>query len=286
MTRAPIIRMTSLKRAMELKKFIDKPESFRLLAAAFNNTSRFGRLTSIKATVNSRQVWLRFKSDTGDAMGMNMVSKGVERALQLLFDYFPDMKVEALSGNLCTDKKASAMNWIEGRGKSVIAECVVTGDVVKSILKTNVKSMVQLNQSKNLIGSALAGTLGGYNAHAANIVAAIFLATGQDPAQVVESASCMTIMEPENDGKDLYVSVNMPSLEVGTVGGGTNLQSQSACLKMLNVKGASDRNPGENAETLAKIIASTVLAGELSLMAALCSGDLVSSHMKLNRVHK
>jgi hydroxymethylglutaryl-CoA reductase (NADPH) len=104
------------------------------------------------------------------------------------------MRVVTVSGNYCTDKKAAAINWIDGRGKGVVAEATIPGKIVNSVLKCEVEDLVQMNISKNLIGSAMAGAMGGFNAHAANIVAAIFLATGQDPAQVVESANCITIM--------------------------------------------------------------------------------------------
>jgi len=117
-------------------------------------------------------------------------------------------------GNYCSDKKPAAVNWIEGRGKSVVCEAIIKEDVVKKVLKTNVASLVELNMLKNLAGSAVAGTLGGFNAHASNIVSAIFIATGQDPAQNVESSHCITMMEAVNDGRDLHVSVTMPSIEV------------------------------------------------------------------------
>lgn len=106
------------------------------------------------------------------------------------------------------------MNWIEGRGKSVVCEAVITEEVVKKVLKTTVPALVELNMLKNLAGSAIAGSLGGFNAHAANVVSAIFIATGQDPAQNIESSHCMTMMESVNDGKDLHVSVTMPAIEV------------------------------------------------------------------------
>lgn len=106
------------------------------------------------------------------------------------------------------------MNWIEGRGKSVVCEAVITEEVVKKVLKTTVPALVELNKLKNLVGSALAGALGGFNAHASNIVTAIFIATGQDPAQNVESSHCLTMLEPTNDGRDLHISVTMPSIEV------------------------------------------------------------------------
>jgi hydroxymethylglutaryl-CoA reductase (NADPH) len=119
-----------------------------------------------------------------------------------------------VAGNFCSDKKASAVNWIEGRGKSVVCEAVIKEEVVKKVLKTNVEALVELNMLKNLTGSAIAGALGGFNAHASNIVSAIYIATGQDPAQNVESSHCITMMEPVNDGKDLHISVTMPSIEV------------------------------------------------------------------------
>ncbi|CAG7825634.1 unnamed protein product, partial [Allacma fusca] len=122
------------------------------------------------------------------------------------------------------------------------------------------------------------------NAHASNMVTAIFIATGQDPAQNVTSSNCITLMEPCGvNGEDLHISCTMPCIEVGTVGGGTNLPDQQACLKILGLNGPNATNPGENARTLAAIICSTVLAGELSIMAAQSAGHLVQSHMRLNR---
>lgn len=217
-------------------------------------------------------------------MGMNMLSKGTEEALRHIHMMFPDMEILSLSGNFCTDKKPSAINWLEGRGKSVVCEAIVPAHIVTSILKTSVQTLVDVNISKNLIGSAVAGSLGGFNAHAANVVTAIFIATGQDPAQNVGSSNCITLMEPwGSNGEDLYISCTMPSIEIGTIGGGTILRPQSACLEMLGVKGANLENPGGNAKQLARIVCGAVLAGELSLMAALTTGQLVKSHLRYNR---
>merc|ERR1711862_396656 len=172
----------------------------------------------------------------GDAMGMNMVSKGSLAVVELLREQFPSLTLVALSGNMCTDKKAAATNWIEGRGKSIVVEAFIPKETVRSILKTDVSSMVSTNIQKNLVGSAMAASIGGFNAHASNIVTAVFLATGQDPAQNVESSNCITLMEETTDG-DLWISCTMPSIEVGTVGGGTSLPAQASCLKVVGVKG-------------------------------------------------
>jgi hydroxymethylglutaryl-CoA reductase (NADPH) len=112
-----------------------------------------------------------------------------------IMNKFPAMRLVSLSGNMCVDKKPSAINWIQGRGKSVVAETVLKGDIVRDVLKTSVDAMAELNVTKNLVGSAMAGSIGGFNAHASNIVTACFLATGQDPAQNVESSNCIVLMD-------------------------------------------------------------------------------------------
>lgn len=283
MTRAPVVRFATAQRATELMFYLEEPANFDTLAVVFNRSSRFARLQKIKCALAGRNLYIRFTCRTGDAMGMNMVSKGVQNVLDFLQTDFPDMEVIGISGNFCSDKKPAAVNWIEGRGKSVVCEAIIKGELVEKVLKTNVSALVELNMVKNLAGSAVAGALGGFNAHASNIVSAVFIATGQDPAQNIESSHCITMMEAVNDGRDLHVSVTMPSIEVGTVGGGTQLASQSACLDLLGVKGANMESPGSNARLLATVVAGSVLAGELSLMGALASGQLVKSHMKYNR---
>ena len=197
MTRGPCVSFPTLARAAAAKVWIDSAEGQSIIFSAFNSTSRFARLQNLKTALAGTYLYIRFKTTTGDAMGMNMISKGCEKALDVMSKEcgFDDMSIISLSGNFCTDKKAAAINWTDGRGKSVVAEAIIPGDVVKSVLKSDVAALVELNISKNLIGSAMAGALGGFNAHASNIVAAIFLATGQDPAQVVESSSCITTMK-------------------------------------------------------------------------------------------
>jgi hydroxymethylglutaryl-CoA reductase (NADPH) len=196
MTRGPCVSFETLERAGGAKLWLDSEKGQSTMKKAFNSTSRFARLESMKTAIAGTNLYIRFKTTTGDAMGMNMISKGVEHALSVMMsEGFEDMNIVSVSGNYCTDKKPAAINWIDGRGKSVVAEAIIPAEVVKTVLKTDVDSMVELNINKNLIGSAMAGSVGGFNAHAANIVAAVFLATGQDPAQVVESANCITIMK-------------------------------------------------------------------------------------------
>lgn len=285
MTRGPVLRCLSAGKASEIKLWIENQDNYKLIEETFNSTSRFGRLQSIQCAVAGRLIFMRFRATTGDAMGMNMISKGVEKSLKYLKEeHFPEMEVLSLSGNYCVDKKPSALNWIEGRGKSVVCEAIVPGKLVQEVLKTEVHALVELNISKNLIGSTMAGSIGGFNAHAANLVTALYIATGQDPAQNVGSSNCITLMEASGpSGEDLYISCTMPSIEIGTVGGGTVLPAQSACLKMLAVYGPNPDTPGENANQLARIVCATVMAGELSLLSALAAGHLVKSHLTHNR---
>uniref|UniRef100_A0A8C4HXZ1 3-hydroxy-3-methylglutaryl-coenzyme A reductase n=1 Tax=Dicentrarchus labrax TaxID=13489 RepID=A0A8C4HXZ1_DICLA len=284
MTRGPVVRLPSACRAAEVKVWLETVDGFNAIKEVFDRTSRFARLEKLFVGLAGRNLYIRFQSQTGDAMGMNMLSKGTEQALHRLQQQYSDVQVLAVSGNYCTDKKSSAVNWIMGRGKAAVCEATIPASVVRELLKSNTAALVELNINKNLVGSAMAGSIGGFNAHAANIVAAIYIACGQDPAQTVGSSNCITQMEPAGpEGEDLYISCTMPSLELGTVGGGTNLPPQQACLQMLGVQGTSSNQPGENARQLARVVCGTVLAGELSLMAALAAGHLVKSHMTHNR---
>merc|ERR1719210_1977300 len=284
MTRGPVVRFTCISRATEAMNWMEERNNFEAIKTHFDSTSRFARLQRLHVRIAGRMLYIRFVAKSGDAMGMNMLSKATEFAINRMLDVFPDMEVVSLSGNFCTDKKPAAINWVEGRGKSVVAEAIVPAHIIKSVLKTSTSALVDLNNSKNLVGSAMAGAIGDFNAHAANIITAIYIATGQDAAQTVGSSNCITLIEPWGDrGEDLYITCSLPSIEVGTVGGGTILPAQSSCLEMLGVKGPHPVNPGQNAAQLARVVCSTVLAGELSLMSALAAGHLVRSHLKHNR---
>ena len=191
MTRGPVVRFPNIARASEAMMWMQKPANFEKMKMSFDETSRFARLTKIHVRIAGRYLFVRFVAKTGDAMGMNMLSKGTEKSLHMVQELFTDMEILSISGNFCADKKPAAVNWIEGRGKSVVCEAVIPADIVTTVLKTSTSAIVDVNISKNMIGSAIAGSIGGCNAHAANIVTAIYIATGQ--VRVVVSIFCRRI---------------------------------------------------------------------------------------------
>ncbi|MFC4544029.1 hydroxymethylglutaryl-CoA reductase (NADPH) [Halosolutus amylolyticus] len=281
MTRAPVFRVDGVAEAAETVEWVD--DNTGALREAAESTTNHGELLGVEPYVVGDSVYLRFAYDTKDAMGMNMATIATEAACEVVERETPASLV-AVSGNLCSDKKPAAINAVEGRGRSVTADVVIPGEVVADRLHTTPEAIVEANTRKNLIGSAKAGSLG-FNAHAANVVGAAFLATGQDEAQVVEGANAITTMdtrEGEDGTDDLYASVSLASLEVGTVGGGTKLPTQSEALEVLGLRGGGDP-AGSNADALAEIIAVGALAGELSLLAALASNHLASAHEDLGR---
>jgi hydroxymethylglutaryl-CoA reductase (NADPH) len=276
MARAPLFRLPSLVDAVEFVEWVT--QHFDELKKAAESTTRHGRLKDVQPFIVGNYVWLRLVFSTGDAMGMNMATIASDAVAKYIQQHFPKARLVALSGNMCVDKKANAVNFLLGRGKTVVAEAVVKREVLER-LGITAEDVHEVNVRKNLIGSALAHSYG-FNAHFANIVAAIFIATGQDVAQVVESSMGITSTEPRDEG--LYVSVFLPSLEVGTVGGGTGLPTQREALALLGVAG-SGNPPGTNALKFAEIIAATVLAGELNLLIALARNELASAHQRLGR---
>ncbi|WP_321428660.1 hydroxymethylglutaryl-CoA reductase (NADPH) [uncultured Methanolobus sp.] len=279
MTRAPVFRLENVIKAKEFADWVQDPEVFSRMKAKASETTRFGELLDVKPFVTGNSVYVRFSYDTKDAMGMNMVTIATDAVLSLIKDEFGAIPV-SLSGNMCTDKKPSAINNILGRGKTVVADVTIPAELVEKRLKCKPETMVEVNYRKNLLGSARAGSLG-YNAHAANIIAAMYIACGQDPAHVVEGSSTITTMELTKYG-DIYCSVTIPAMPLGTVGGGTNLGTQHECLRLLGVNG-SGTPPGSNAKKLAEIIACAVLAGEISLIGAQAAGHLARAHAELGR---
>jgi hydroxymethylglutaryl-CoA reductase (NADPH) len=276
MTRAPVFRVDGVAEAGRVTEWVaDNTDRLRETA---ESTTSHGELLAVDPYVVGDSVFLRFVYDTKDAMGMNMATIATRAAADLLETETP-AELVALSGNLCSDKKPAAINAVEGRGRTVTADVVLDRGLVEERLDTTPEAMAEGNTRKNLVGSAKAGSLG-FNAHAANTVAAVFLATGQDAAQVVEGANAITTMDVREEG--LYASVSLASLELGTVGGGTDLATQSAALDLLGLGGGGDP-PGSNADALAEVVAAGALAGELSLVAAFCSRHLAGAHEELGR---
>jgi len=271
MTRAPVFRTDGVDHCVRIMEWIENNRDN--LSSIVETTTKHGKLTSVESFPAGRNLFTRFTYGTGDAMGMNMATIATEAICKEIESRTGAVMV-SVSGNMCSDKKAAAINMIRGRGKSVIAEARIPKDIVESRLHASTDSIVETNTRKNLIGSSLSATLGA-NAHAANMIAALYIATGQDPAQVVSGS--MTTTMCENMEGDLYISVRMPAVEVGTVGGGTRLPSQSEALAMIGCLG------NEKAKKLAEIVAVTVLAGELSTVAAQAAGHLGKAHQELGR---
>lgn len=271
MTRAPVFRVNGVEHAEEVIRWISKNE--KKLKEAVRGTTSHGELVGIETFPNGRSLFVRLSFETGDAMGMNMATIASEAVCGLIVKGTGAVLV-SVSGNMCTDKKPAWLNSIEGRGKTVIAEALIPSDIVKERLHTTVDAVVETNMRKNLIGSSMAGSVG-HNAHAANMAAALYIATGQDPAHTVEASLSMTVCESV-DG-DLYISVRMPAVEVGTVGGGTRLPCQTEALNMIGCAGNG------KAKKLAEIVAAAVLAGELSTLGAQAAGQLGRAHSELGR---
>ncbi|WP_178917982.1 hydroxymethylglutaryl-CoA reductase (NADPH) [Natronomonas gomsonensis] len=276
MTRAPVFRVNDVGEASEVASWVRG--NIETLAEAAESTTSHGELRDVTPYVVGDNVFLRFAYDTKDAMGMNMATIATEAACDVVTVETP-AELVALSGNLCSDKKPAAVNSVEGRGRTVAADVEIPRETVESYFKTTPEAIAEANTRKNLVGSAKAGSLG-FNAHAANTVAAAFLATGQDIAQVVEGSNAITTADVR-DG-DLYASLTIASLEVGTVGGGTKLPTQSEALDIVGVRGGGDP-AGANADALAELITTAALAGELSLLGALASDHLASAHEELGR---
>jgi hydroxymethylglutaryl-CoA reductase (NADPH) len=278
MTRAPVFRTRNLA---ETRRFVawvlEHEEEIRRAAEA---TSRFLHLTEVRPYVFSTTVFLRFRFECGDAMGMNMSTIACDRVVSDLIEPATGVPCIALSGNYCVDKKPAAVNFQEGRGKRLFAEVVLPQEVLHRTLKTTARDLVEVQYRKNLLGSIAAGSKG-YNAHFANVLAAFFVATGQDLAHVVDGSMGVTFVEArEHDA--VYFSVFLPSVPLGAVGGGTALATPAEALEVLGVE--IDRAAsGRAVMRLAEILAATVLAGELSLMAAFTSRDLARAHERLGR---
>lgn len=276
MTRAPVFATDSVVHAVQVCDWVTVHRD--VLKATAESTTSHGKLSDIVTFVAGTSVFVRLEFDTKDAMGMNMVTIASAKVADLIAQG-TGARLIALSGNMDTDKKPAAINGIMGRGRSVVAGVALSHDIIAKVLKTDAKSLHEVNYRKNLVGSARAGAMG-FNAHAANVVAAMFIACGQDAAHSIDGSTCITTIDLTETG--VYVAVTLPSLPIGTVGGGTSVETQQECLKLLGVAG-SGTPPGANAKKFAEIIGAAVLAGELSLLGALAAQHLARAHQQLGR---
>lgn len=279
MTRSFIVEAENLHFALHYQSWIMEHELD--ISSKIQSTSRFAKLKDIHIENVGCLLYIRLSITTGNASGHNMVTAAADAVLNFILQQCEHLKYVSVSGNYCTDKKTSAVNGILGRGKRVSAEIIVSRDLCLSILKTEPEKIVDLNVKKNLIGSILSGGVRTANAHFANILLAMFLATGQDAANIVEASQGITFADLR--GTDLYFSVNIPNIIVGTVGNGK--QFDFALNNLLSLK--CDPSDENSSKRLAAIIGAAVLCSELSLMAAQTNqGELMRSHISLERSKK
>ncbi|HEY9640477.1 MAG TPA: hydroxymethylglutaryl-CoA reductase [Coleofasciculaceae cyanobacterium] len=239
------------------------------------STTQYGKLTDLRLTVEGNHIYLDFQFTTGDAAGQNMVTIATQAICDYIQAHSPiQPQYSFVEANLSGDKKASAQSFLSVRGKKVAAEVILPADLVQKRLHTSPAQMVNYWQM-SAIGGTLTGTIG-IQGHYANGLAALFIACGQDAACVAESAIGVTRFELTPDGA-LYASVTLPNLMVGTVGGGTGLPSQKACLEILGLAGSG------HAQAFAEVCAGLLLAGELSIIGALSSGEFTRAHQRLAR---
>ncbi|MDX2282591.1 MAG: hydroxymethylglutaryl-CoA reductase [Bacteroidia bacterium] len=274
MQRAPVFVMEDARAAREFVKWVDA--NFAKIAEEAEATTRIGKLSYIDSYLASKFAYLRFNYTTGDAAGQNMVGRATFAACSWILDHYKDFPVKHfyLESNLATDKKASQVNIMHTRGKRVTAECVIKHDVLQQYMRVDTRTLAYHAGVAN-VGAILSGA-NNNGLHSANAITAIFIATGQDVANVSESSAGIVYTELLPEG-DLYFSITIPSLIVATHGGGTGLATQRESLEMLGCTGRG------SVHKFAEIVAGVVLAGELSLASAISSSDWVSSHEQYGR---
>jgi hydroxymethylglutaryl-CoA reductase (NADPH) len=261
--------------ALEARAFGDWVEAnFASIKTAAEATTRSGKLRNIRQFAVGPLRHLRFNFTTGDAAGQNMTGRAALAACEWISANYPGGARYILSGNTDTDKKHSHINMLETRGRRVVAEATLRKDALKALMRVEPKDLFYSRQISQ-VGAFLAGSANN-GAHAANGLAALFIATGQDVANLAESHAGL-VYSQLLDGGDYYWSITLPALIVATVGGGTGLATQRECLEILGCRGAG------KAAKLAEICAAVALAGEISLSCAILAGDWVSSHERYGR---
>jgi len=272
MQRAPVFVLGDALQARDFGEWLDR--NIDAIRTAAEATTSIGKLTHIEQYPIANMLYTRFCFTTGDAAGQNMTGKAAFAACEWIREQHPQHPEYYLSGGLDTDKKHSAINTIQTRGKRVIAEFTLQRDVARDMLRIDTEALFRYRQIA-MAGTQQAGAV--YSgAHAANGLAALFIATGQDEANVAESHAGITYGQLLENG-DYYWAVTLPALICGTYGGGTGLPAQRECLEMLGCYGAG------KADKFAEIAAAVVLAGDISLTSAVLSGEWVSSHENLGR---
>ena len=272
MQRSPVFELRNAVEARSLGEWLDA--HFSQIKRATEATTSKGKLVEIGKYVVGPLLYLRFNYTTGDAAGQNMVGKATLAACLWIESNHPDRPGFVLSGNIDTDKKHSQMNTIETRGKRVVAEATISRESLQRIMGVDAETLFHVRQISQA-GAFMAGSSNN-GAHSANGLTALFIATGQDVANVAESQAAIVYAQLLANG-DYYWSITIPSLVVATYGGGTGLATQRECLELVGCYGAGQ------ADKFAEICAATVLAGEISLSSAIVRGDWVSSHDRLGR---
>lgn len=272
-TRTPAFAFYGIAQAGQFVAWaVTQYDEFKKIA---ESTTSHGKLTDININIEGNHVYIVFEFLTGDASGQNMVTIATNAVFEFIMQHSPIQPEYAfLDGNLSGDKKANTQTLRSVRGKKVTAEAHIPAELIQKYLHTTPEKMMQFGQMTT-VGGALSGTIG-INAHYANALAALYIACGQDAACVAESAVGMTRMEVDREG-GLYASVTLPNLMIGTVGGGTSLPSQKACLDVMGLFGNG------KSQALAEVCAALCLAGELSIVGAFCAGHFSRAHHKLAR---
>jgi hydroxymethylglutaryl-CoA reductase (NADPH) len=272
MQRAPVFLFPSAREARGFGEWLDA--HFEEIKTAAEETTRTGRLRDIEKYSASRMLYTRFNYTTGDAAGQNLTGKATQAACRWILANYDGIEQFFLESNFATDKKSSQVNMLRTRGKRVVAEATVPDEIFRRVMRSNTELMYRARQVSNL-GGFMSG-VNNNGAHSANGITAMFIATGQDAANVAESSAAFVYAELRPNG-DYYYSVTIPSLIVATYGGGTGLATQRECLELLGCYGAG------KVRKFAEIVAATVLCGELSLGSAIVAEEWVDAHDLLGR---
>jgi len=272
MQRAPAFTFESAREARAFGEWLS--EHFGEIKQAAESTTRSGRLRGVEQYSASRILFTRFDYTTGDAAGQNLTSKATAAACAWITANYAGITSFYLESNFATDKKSSQVNILRTRGKRVVAEATIPGALIEAHMHTSGERLFRARQVSNL-GGFMSG-VNNNGAHSANGIAALFIATGQDAANVAESSAALGFSELLPNG-DYYASITIPSLIVATYGGGTGLATQRECLELIDCYGAG------KVRKLAEIVAATVLCGELSLGSAIVAEEWVKAHDQLGR---